>query len=118
MKDVIQLPLRDARGEVWIEAADGAAAGGMELASPDPDVRRIKALKSVADAARELGPVVQEIIEGLAAVTPNELTLEFGIVASAEMGFVVTKGTVGSNFKVTFKWQRGPDAAGDEEPDA
>ena len=44
------------------------------------------------------------------SITPNEMSIEFGINAGGEAGVpFVTKGTIGANFKITLKWVRQAD---------
>ena len=42
------------------------------------------------------------------ATAPNEIGVEFGIDARGEAGIpLVTKGSLGANFKITIKWKKG-----------
>ena len=43
---------------------------------------------------------------------PDEVTVEFGLQFTAEVGAVITKTAGECNLKVTLRWERGDDAAG------
>ena len=63
-------------------------------------------IKKITELARWIGDSVLLQIKNMAAPL-SEFSLEFGINASGEAGLpLVTKGTLGANFKVAITWER------------
>nr|MDT0656477.1 CU044_2847 family protein [Micromonospora sp. DSM 115978] len=68
-----------------------------------------RASETLEAALDQLRPAIVAIRSGLAAMAPDEMTVDFGIVLGAETGIVVAKGSTEVHFTVTLTWKR-PDA--------
>lgn len=64
----------------------------LELAARGASKVPIQARESLEQALEEIGPVVEVFRRRLAAVCPDEVALEFGLLLGAETGLIVAKG--------------------------
>jgi len=73
------------------------------------------AVDTIIDGTRETLEAVASILEtscqafvqkiGELSAKPSEITIEFGVDATGEAGIpLITKGSLGANFKVGLKW--------------
>lgn len=104
MAEVVEFPLDD--GNVLrVQAATADAAGsGLGLASPGD--RIAQAGEKLDNAIAEVTPALKTVTEKLRALSPDDLTVEFGLTLTAESGVVVAKGSAEVHFTVTLGWQR------------
>ena len=109
---LVEIPV-DSGGRLRVQAVDGD--GGLQLASRPGEIAA-KAKESLEKALDELGPAIKATTKRLRAMSPDELTLEFGLVLTAESGAVIAKCGAEVHFTVSLTWKReGLDAAGDED---
>lgn len=116
MSYLIEVPL-NAGGRLLVEACADDVPGGLELAALRPGEIVTRARKSIEQALEEISPAIHSVIERLAAMSPAEVRVEFGIVLGAQSGAVIAKGTAEVHFNVTMSWARppGPTPAGGSE---
>ena len=105
---VIDVPIRGG-GVLRVQAADADLPPGLELAALRPGEVVARASESLDSALEQLRPAVDIIRRQLEELTPDEVSVEFGIVLGAETGVVVAKGTAEVHFTISLKWAGGDD---------
>jgi hypothetical protein len=103
---VIDVPV-GVGGVLRVQAADADLPPGLELATLRPGEVVARASESLDSALEQLRPAVDTIRRQLEALTPHEVSVEFGIVLGAETGVVVAKGTAEVHFTIGLKWAAG-----------
>ena len=108
--NLVEFPLGD--GGSVVVAASGPSNG---QGAYGPVLRGRVSEAVVTQASESFETVVQRLQPAAAAVldaarsgpqTPSEVTVEFGIEMSADLGAVIASTAVQANFKVTITWQR------------
>ncbi|MFF2486401.1 CU044_2847 family protein [Microbacterium sp. NPDC058062] len=108
--NLVEFPLGDG-GSVVIAA--GGPNSGQDPSGPVLRGRVSEAV--VTQASESFETVVQRVQPAATAVLdairsgphpPSEVTIEFGIEMSADLGAVIASTAVQANFKVTITWQR------------
>jgi|ERR1022692_2184125 hypothetical protein len=112
MAYVVEVPV-DGGGRLLVQASDDEVPGGLELAAVRPGQIVARAQESLEAALDQIRPAIGAVVRQLAAMSPDEATVEFGILLGAETGAVVAKGTAEVHFAVTLTWKR---PAGDRSP--
>jgi len=117
---LLEVPL-DGGGELLVEGSLEDVPDGLDLASPRPGEVISRARGSLERALAQLQPALVSVRESLTALSPDETTVEFGIVLGAETGAFVAKGTSEVHFTVTLTWKQpepvsGPASATDPTP--
>ncbi|MFE2211190.1 CU044_2847 family protein [Streptomyces canus] len=101
----------------------------LEVAGPGPvGAQRVgRTGAAVASAAETLQQALARVRPALGAVLdsardlprpPGDVTVQFGITLSAELGVVVARGSTEANFTVTMQWPAAPARALPEQRDA
>ncbi|HET8681912.1 MAG TPA: CU044_2847 family protein [Micromonosporaceae bacterium] len=93
-------------GRLLVQASEDELPGGLELAALRPGEVVARVEKSLEQALDQLRPAVAAVRDRLAAVAPDEMAVEFGIVLGAETGVVVAKGTAAVHFTVSLTWRQ------------
>lgn len=114
---LVEFPLDDG-GVLLVQAAGPDTAGdGLGLASSQED-RLKKASESLESALNAITPGLKTVAGKLRELSPDEVTVEFGLTATAEAGVVLAKGTTEVHFTVRLKWadpnSPGPGTDGDD----
>ena len=105
MAQVVEYPLEDG-GVLLIQAAEAdAQAGGLGLASPTEE-RVKKAGETLESALAQVTPALKTVSGALRELSPDELTVEFGLTLTAETGVVIAKGSAEVHFTVTLSWAK------------
>ena len=104
MTYLIDVPV-EGGGQLLVEASDADLPADLVLAARPGEVVA-RAGQTLEQALDQLKPAVQAVRGRLAAMAPDEVTVEFGIVLGAETGVVVAKGTTEVHFTVTLCWKR------------
>lgn len=122
MAYLIEVPVAGG-GQLVVQASDADLPAGLVLAARPGEIAT-RASQTLEQALDQLKPAVAAIRDRLAAMAPDQVTVEFGIVLGAETGVVVAKGSTEVHFTVSLSWQRppedalpGPRTAADEPPD-
>lgn len=108
MATIVQVPTADDTvvyfevDEVAITGPERVSRGGHVLT--ELDVRLDQALAMVRPAARS-------IVDALAELDPEELTVEFGLKLDASLGAVIAKTGLSGHFTVTLKIGRPPSSS-------
>lgn len=71
-----------------------------------------KAAQTLETALDSVAPAAQSILAKLRPARPHEVTVEFGLMLTAEAGAVIAKTASGCHLKVTLHWGRDDDPAG------
>lgn len=64
------------------------------------------AKESVEDSLDKLKPAISAVTERFRSMAADEVTVEFGIMLSAEGNAIIAKGHAEVHFTVTFAWNR------------
>jgi hypothetical protein len=84
---LIEVPV-EGGGCLLVQVSDAELPGALEL------------------ALDQIKPAVRAVFDGLVAMSPDEMSVEFGLTLGAETGLVVAKGTSEMHFAVTLGWKR------------
>jgi hypothetical protein len=85
------------------EPPDGLQPAGRFRRGTPPVVR---ASETVQDVLAGIKPAITATTDMLRAMTPDEMTVEFGLLLGAEGGAIVAKGKAEVHFTVTLTWNR------------
>lgn len=104
MADIVEFPLDD--GSVLrVQAATADAAGsGLGLASAEERVAR--AGETLSSALATVTPALKTVTGKLRELSPDDLSVEFGLTLTAESGIVVAKGSAEVHLAVKVAWNR------------
>lgn len=105
MAYLIEVPV-EGGGRLLVEAGEADLPDGLELAAVGPGEIVARARANLQEAIDQIRPAIVAVRERLAAMGPDEVGVEFGIVLGAETGVVVAKGTAEVHFTVTLTWMR------------
>lgn len=107
MNGLVRIPTKEG-DELVMEVEEIQQEVGMVKASTDFGDRIFDAAVDVEDALQRLERPLKAVVEKLremAKPRPQQVEVEFGFTFSAEVGFVVAKGSTGANFKVKLSWK-------------
>lgn len=91
------------------EVDESEIPGEMVLAAtPDPGKATEVATVSLDDALARAEPTLRHIADRLRAMSPDEISLEFGLKVGGEAGVIFAKGTAEVNFVVRLAWRATP----------
>jgi len=88
-----------------VQVSDEDLPGGLQLAAKKPGEIVARLRKPVEQALAEITPAIEATLDRLTAMSPNSVTVEFGIILGLEAGAVLAKGSSEVHFKVTLAWQ-------------
>ena len=107
MSVLVEVPVAELDGAVLLVEADrGDVPGGLVLASPQPGEVAARAARTLSDSLAQLEPMLRLIKDRLAASSPDDFTVEFGIKFGGATGIILAKGTAEVNLKITMSWNR------------
>jgi hypothetical protein len=101
--NVIEFPLDDG-GMLRVQAADVDVPSGPVPASRGDQL--LKAAESLEQSFQHIVPALTTVTNRLRAVSPDQLSIEFGLILTAETGVVVVKGGAEVHFTVNLAWSR------------
>lgn len=106
MNRVIEFPL-EGGGTFLVEVDQPQPEGGLQRAGAAGEVVE-RAEQTFQTALEKIKPAAAAIIAKIRQLgdTPDELTVEFGIRLSAQVGVVLTKAAAEGNYKITLKWKQ------------
>lgn len=106
MAQIVEFPVA-AGGVLRVQAADSLLGGdGEELVpatSIDEKIQRAK--QTLESAISSVTPALGVITRQLRKLSPDEVTVEFGIVLGAEQGVVIAKASGEVHFTVELTWK-------------
>ena len=103
MTYLIDVPV-EGGGRLLVQAATSDLPGDLELAGARPGEIVARASRSLEQALDQLQPIVRAVHDRVAALSPTETTVEFGVVLGAESGVIIAKGTAEVHFTITLTW--------------
>jgi hypothetical protein len=101
MSELIQVTT-DA-GPVLFDTEDLVTAGPEQISRHGKNTI-VQLDERLDDALASVRPAAQAVIHSLRSLTPQELTVEFGVRLDAEAGAVIAKTRLAGHFTVTMKW--------------
>jgi Trypsin-co-occurring domain 1 len=108
---LIEVPV-EGGGRLVVQVSGTELPGDLQLAARPGEVVA-RARQSLEQALDQIKPAVRVVLDRLVAMSPDEVSVEFGLTLGAETGIVVAKGTSEMHFAVTLNWKR-PRAVADE----
>ena len=96
------------------QAADGSAVLvelddddglGLERVSRGSD-GVVTATQRIEDALAQIRPAAQAVLAEMKALSPDKVSVEFGIKLTAAAGAVIAKTEAEGHFSVTLEWER------------
>jgi hypothetical protein len=105
MTEMVEFPL-DGGGALFVQPASVDAGGG-ELGLASSAEEKVKKARETLEAAlAQVTPAVNSVTSKLRDLSPDDLTIEFGLTLTAEAGAIVAKGSAEVHFKVTLAWSK------------
>lgn len=101
-------------GRLLVEVPAAELPGDLELAGARPGEVVARARQTLEQALDQIKPALRAVLDRLVAMSPDEVSVEFGLTLGAETGVVVAKGTSEMHFAVTLSWKRPGSVAPDE----
>ncbi|MGD0703116.1 MAG: CU044_2847 family protein [Trebonia sp.] len=110
MADIVEYPL-EGGGMLLVQPATvDAGQDELGLASSVPE-RAKKANETLESALDQVTPALKSVARKLRDLSPDDLTVEFGLTLTAETGVIVAKGGMEVHFTVTLAWSKEGDSA-------
>lgn len=109
MAEIVEYPL-EGGGVLLVQPASvDAGRGELGLASPVEEKAK-KATETLEAALGQVTPALKSVASKLRDLSPDDLSVEFGLTLTAETGIIVAKGSAEVHFTVTLAWSnnRGP----------
>lgn len=111
MTYVMEVPVAEG-GQLLVQVdADDLPGGVRPAARGRPGQVVAVAKKSIEEAIDQIKPAVDAVASRLKTMSADEVTVEFGLVLTAEGNAVVTKGSAEVHFTMTLAWKK-QDATG------
>jgi hypothetical protein len=104
MERLVRFPL--ASGGSVIVQVDEQQSGPVPAASPGEIAAKAK--MTFEQAAAQLRPIAQTLLEQVKDLGPENVKIELGIAFSAEAGVVLAKTSAEGTCKVTLSWKKSP----------
>jgi hypothetical protein len=105
MAELVEYPL-EGGGMLLVQSASvDIGAGDLGLASSAEEKAK-KAKETLESALAQVTPALKSVASKLRDLSPDDLTVEFGLTLTAETGIVVAKGSTEVHFTVTLAWSR------------
>lgn len=106
MAQIVEFPVA-AGGVLRVQAADSLFGGESEELVPatgiDEKVQRAR--QTLESAISSITPALGVITRQLRKLSPDEVTVEFGLVLGAEQGVVIAKASGEVHFTVELAWK-------------
>jgi Trypsin-co-occurring domain 1 len=105
MAEIVEYPL-EGGGVLLVQSASvDAGQGELGLAS-SVEERTKKAKETLESALAQVTPALKSVASKLRDLSPDDLTVEFGLTLTAETGVIVAKGSTEVHFTVTLAWSK------------
>ncbi|MGH3908828.1 MAG: CU044_2847 family protein [Pseudonocardiaceae bacterium] len=102
---VIEVPV-EGGGRLLVQASDADLPADLELAAARPGEVVARARQTLEQVLDQIQPALRAVADRLMSMSPDEVSVEFGLTLGAETGVVVAKGTSEMHFAVTLAWKR------------
>jgi len=96
-------------GTILVEDTGQASSVEMEFQRASPDLAKLtrKAKMKFEEALRgKIRPAAQAILAELKDLSPNEVSVQFGVKLNAETGAILAKAGGEVSFNVTLSWKK------------
>jgi hypothetical protein len=103
--ELVEYPL-DGGGALYVRSADvDAGPGQLGLASSTEEKAK-KATETLESALAQITPALKSVTGRLKDLSPDDLTVEFGLTLTAETGIIVARGGAEVHFTVSMAWSK------------
>ena len=89
---LIEVPV-EGGGRLVVQVSAAELPGDLELAGVRPGEVVARARQSLEQALDQIKPALRAVLNRLVAMSPDEISVEFGLTLGVETGVVVAKGT-------------------------
>jgi hypothetical protein len=103
---LMEVPLDDGENRLVVEVDPRDVPQDLDLAAPKPGEIHEKAQMSLESAFENIGPGMRALVDKVRAISPDEVTVEFGLKLAGQAGLVVARGTAEVNFVVKLTWKQ------------
>ncbi|GAA0498605.1 hypothetical protein Ade02nite_91870 [Paractinoplanes deccanensis] len=104
--ELVEFQVEDGMSVIF-ELAEGDTLRGTALASRRGDALVAETGKRLEQIAEVVRPAVGALKSAVSDLSPEEMTVEFGVKLTLAAGVVIASGTTDAHFKLTCKWSRG-----------
>jgi len=105
MAEIVEYPL-EGGGMLLVQPAS-VDAGQDELGLASAVEEKVKkANETLESALDQVTPALRSVAGKLRDLSPDDLTVEFGLTLTAETGCIVAKGSAEVHFTVTLAWSK------------
>lgn len=112
---VLEIPLNGG-DRLLVQASEDDLPPDLELAALSPSAVVSRAKESLEQSLDHVRPAIATVAEKLRALSPDELTVEFGIVFTAGTGAVIARAGADVHFGVTLTWTHSNGSDGNVTP--
>jgi hypothetical protein len=105
MAELVEYPL-EGGGMLLVQSASVDAGGGDLGLASSAEEKAKKAKETLESALAQVTPALKSVASRLRDLSPDDLTVEFGLTLTAETGIVVAKGSTEVHFTVTLAWSK------------
>lgn len=105
MAEMVEYPLEGGGALLVQSASVDVGQGELGLAS-SAEERTKKAKETLESALAQVTPALKSVAGKLRDLSPDDLTVEFGLTLTAETGVIVAKGSTEVHFTVTLAWSK------------
>ncbi|MGH3248918.1 MAG: CU044_2847 family protein [Trebonia sp.] len=105
MAEIVEYPL-DGGGVLLVQSSSMDAGQGEVGLASSAEERVKKATETLESALAEVTPALKSVASKLRDLSPDDLTVEFGLTLTAEAGVIVAKGSTEVHFTVTLAWSK------------
>jgi Trypsin-co-occurring domain 1 len=102
---LMEVPLDDGENRLVVEIDPHDVSQDLDLAAPKLGEIHEKSRMSLESAFDNIGPGMQALVDKVREISPDEVTVEFGLKLAGQAGFVVARGTAEVNFVVKVTWK-------------
>jgi len=103
---LMEVPLDDGENRIVVEVDPRDVSQDLDLAAPKPGEIREKAQMSLESAFENIRPGMRALVDKIREISPDEVTVEFGLKLAGQAGLVVARGTTEVNFVVKATWKQ------------
>lgn len=104
MAQLVRIPLEDGEFLVAEVDRDDIPDESVVLASPEPGRAVARAAHTLESSLLSLRPALSGLVEALKVLSPQAVSIEFGVKLGGETGVILAKGTAEVNFTVHVEW--------------
>jgi hypothetical protein len=105
MSQLLKFNLAKGGNPIYIEVEETASKGQVPVGIGD---KLASSAKAVLDIGDSIGDFANRIVDNIRnkVSDANEISIEFGVKMSADLGVIIAKSQLEANFKVAISWKK------------